>query len=308
MGISEEMVELFGIHKEIEEESARLIVHKNEVIGSHLVPGLDMKVDETENGISAHMVVREGVKISKPVHLCFGIIPEDGIQMIDMDVELEDRAAIEIIAHCTFPNAVNIEHLMNADIRIGKGASYKYHETHFHGFTGGIKIVPKARITMEEDSILQTTFALPKGRAGKIDIDYEADIGARATLYMIAKIAGSADDNIKIREAGTLSGEGSRGVLETRIALTGSAQAEVINELNALAPNSIGHVDCQEIVQDKAKARAIPVVDVRDASAKVTHEAAIGSIDNNLIETLMSRGLDEEEATELIISGLLSGG
>ncbi|HPB48623.1 MAG TPA: SufD family Fe-S cluster assembly protein, partial [Exilispira sp.] len=39
--------------------------------------------------------------------------------------------------------------------------------------------------------------------------------------------------------------------------------------------------------------------------AQVTHEAAIGSVDSKQLETLMSRGLSEDEAVDLIVSGLL---
>jgi hypothetical protein len=38
----------------------------------------------------------------------------------------------------------------------------------------------------------------------------------------------------------------------------------------------------------------------------VTHEAAIGSVDSRQLQTLMSRGLDEDKAVDLIIDGLLS--
>jgi Fe-S cluster assembly scaffold protein SufB len=44
-----------------------------------------------------------------------------------------------------------------------------------------------------------------------------------------------------------------------------------------------GHVDCLEIVREWAH----PL-------AKVTHEAAIGSVDHGQIETLMSRGVAPE--------------
>ncbi|MEN6297605.1 MAG: SufD family Fe-S cluster assembly protein, partial [Rectinema sp.] len=55
-----------------------------------------------------------------------------------------------------------------------------------------------------------------------------------------------------------------------------------------------------------ARARAIPVVQVNNHLAHVTHEAAIGSVDSKQLETLLSRGLTEDEATDLIIQGLLS--
>ncbi|NLO32720.1 MAG: hypothetical protein GX117_05100, partial [Candidatus Hydrogenedentes bacterium] len=66
------------------------------------------------------------------------------------------------------------------------------------------------------------------------------------------------------------------------------------------------HVDCKEIVLDAAAARAVPTVEVRNPSAHITHEAAIGSVSSRQLQALLSRGLDEDEATDLIIEGLLS--
>jgi len=45
---------------------------------------------------------------------------------------------------------------------------------------------------------------------------------------------------------------------------------------------------------------------VKHPKAHVTHEAAIGSVDSKQLQTLMARGLSEDEATDLIIKGLLS--
>ena len=49
----------------------------------------------------------------------------------------------------------------------------------------------------------------------------------------------------------------------------------------------------------------IPRCNIRDERAKVTHEAAIGSIDKKQLETLMARGLDENEAIDVIVKGIL---
>ncbi|MBE9506760.1 MAG: SufD family Fe-S cluster assembly protein, partial [Chloroflexi bacterium] len=39
--------------------------------------------------------------------------------------------------------------------------------------------------------------------------------------------------------------------------------------------------------------------------ARVTHEAAIGSVNRKELETLMARGLDEDDAVDIIIRGML---
>lgn len=90
------------------------------------------------------------------------------------------------------------------------------------------------------------------------------------------------------------------------VAVGVAAKAEIFNKLIATGSHSRGHVDCKEIVQDSASASAIPIVEVRNHTAHITHEASIGSVDTKQLETLLSRGLSEEEAIDLIIQGLLS--
>lgn len=50
---------------------------------------------------------------------------------------------------------------------------------------------------------------------------------------------------------------------------------------------------------------AQPLVKVTHPRAKVTHEAAIGSVDHHQMETLMANGLSPEQAVDLIVGGLL---
>jgi Fe-S cluster assembly scaffold protein SufB len=89
------------------------------------------------------------------------------------------------------------------------------------------------------------------------------------------------------------------------VAVKDEAKSEVYSEMKAYGKNSRGHVDCVEIVQGKAQARAVPIVDVFEETAKVTHEAAIGSVDKKQLETLMARGLRSDEAVDIIIKGML---
>ena len=122
---------------------------------------------------------------------------------------------------------------------------------------------------------------------------------------MTARINGTGNDLVKVRETGRLAARAT-GVLTSKIALRDDAVGEIYNKLTAFGPYARGHVDCKEIVQGRAKASAIPIVEVSDPKAHITHEAAIGSVDSTQLQTLMSRGLTEDEATELIIQGLLA--
>ena len=287
-------------------EAARVVVHQNRVLATKLVEGLQIDADEKPDGISATVTVKRGARIEQPVHMCFGMLPEKGLQRIELKIRLEQRSAATLLAHCTFPNAVDVTHAMDAEIAVEDGAEYSYLERHVHGPDGGVLVLPKARVRVGDDARFRTEFQLVQGRVGKIEVDYEATVGGRSILEMVARISGRGTDQIKIAEAAHLCGEHARGVLTSYIAVRDEARAEVRNTMVACAPYARGHVDCKEIVQDGASATAVPVVDVQHPKAHVTHEAAIGSVDTKQLETLLTRGLSEEEAVELIVQGLLS--
>jgi Fe-S cluster assembly scaffold protein SufB len=284
---------------------AHLVVHKNKVIGKHLIKGLILEPRETPAGVNIKLNVEKGIKIENPVHLCFGVLPKEGIQEIYIEARIEDDSKIIILAHCVFPNAVKVTHKMNADIYVGNNAFYEYNEVHFHGETGGIEVIPEAKIRVGNNSHLITNFSLLKGRVGLFDLDYDSEIGDNSVVEMTTKIYGYGDDVIKIKEGTKLLGSSSRGLLKSRIAVKENAQTEVINEIIASGFDARGHVDCIEIVQGNARARAVPIVNVTNEFASVTHEAAIGRIDKKQIETLMARGLEEEKAIDLVVSGML---
>ncbi|MFW6279759.1 MAG: SufB/SufD family protein [Planctomycetota bacterium] len=284
---------------------AHVVVHENRVVGANLVPGLTVETAEMTDGVALQVGVEEGTQIDQRVHMCFGVLPEEGLQTIDLDVDIEADSMIDILAHCVFPNAVDITHEMEAQINVGPGASYRYLEKHVHGEGGGVDVIPRAKVHLAEGAHFGTEFELVQGRVGQIDIDYETWCAAESSLQMVARIAGSGDDRINIREVGHLAGESSAGALLSRIAVEGEAEAEVYNEMTASAPYARGHVDCKEVVQDDAIARAVPVVDVRHPLARVTHEASIGSVDSKQLQTLLVRGMDEEEAVEMIVQGML---
>ncbi|MCD6531518.1 SufD family Fe-S cluster assembly protein [bacterium] len=304
--MSKDLSKLAGIDDVLHDpETAHLMINLNKVLSRNDIPGIEIWTEELTDGVSVRMVVKRGIVVKKPVHLCFGITHRQAVQRILMDIIVEDGAKIDIFSHCIFPYGGDIKHIMNATAKIGRGANYSYIERHIHSPKGGIFIDTKTRVSLGEDARYKSDFELLRGRVGEINLDYEAECDARSVVEMTTKISGSGDDIIKTRETAYLVGEHSTGVLNSRIAVKDEARAEVYNKLVARAAYARGHVDCKEIVQGKGSAQAIPIVEVAHPKAHITHEAAIGSVDTKQLETLMARGLSEEEAVDLIVSGLL---
>ncbi|KPK62427.1 MAG: SufBD protein [Planctomycetes bacterium SM23_32] len=287
-------------------EVAHLVIHQNKVIGANLVEGFGVEPEELDDGVRVRVWVEDGAVIERTVHMCFGVLPEKGLQRILLDVDVGAQAKVALLAHCVFPNAVDVTHRMQAEIRVAEGGDYAYFERHVHGRQGGVLVVPEARVRLEAGARFETEFELLAGRVGRIKIDYETWCAERSAMRMIARVAGRGDDRIEVRETAHLTGEGATGVLLSRIAVQDQARAEVYNRLTASAPRARGHVDCKEIVRGNAVACATPIVSVEHPLAHVTHEAAIGSVDSKQLQTLMARGVTEEEAVEIIIQGLLA--
>jgi hypothetical protein len=287
-------------------DTARLVIDGNKVIGSQHVPGLNVNVKELKDGVDVSIHLEDNTIINKPVHLCFGVVPEKGIQRIILNGVIGKYSKVKIFGHCTFPNAIDVLHKMEGNIHVMEGADYSYMERHIHSESGGIKVIPVTKVQVDENAHFNTEFELLKGRVGIIDIDYYIKAGKNALVDMIARIDGKKSDYIKISESAELNGAYAKGVLTSKVAVRDQAKAEIYNKIIANAPYSRGHVDCKEIVKDHGVAMAYPIVDVRNPKAHVTHEAVVGDVDKKQLETLMARGLEEDDASELIIQGILS--
>jgi Fe-S cluster assembly scaffold protein SufB len=284
---------------------ATLVVNANQVLISHEIEGVHFEAQELAEGIKARIIVDPDTKVERTIHLCFGMLPSEGRQEIIASYDIGAGAQVEFLAHCTFPNAIKLQHVMDADIHVGHGASMTYTEAHYHGQDGGIEVLPKARVTVDEGGRYSTNFSLVQGRVGRLEVDYDATVAKDGVVEMTTKVYGQADDNVVVREVLHLDGDAARGLTKTRVAVRDKACSEVHTIAEGNAPRAIGHMDCTEIVRGQAQARNIPIVVVRDDQARVTHEAAIGSVSKKELETLMARGLDEEEAVDIIIRGML---
>lgn len=288
-------------------DTAHFVLEGMSVLGLQEVPGIRLEGEDRDGVYHTRITIEAGAIIERPVKLCIGVLGEEGSQRLDITVEAGAGSRAELVAHCIFPSARRVLHAMDASVHVAEGASLSYAEHHFHGPYGGAHVIPKSVITLDEGARYEAMFSLLEGRVGRLLMDYEVRAGRGAVVELSARVLGRGDDAISIREFVSLDGEGARGMVKARIALTGNARAEVTGGTAGNAAHCRGHVDCIEIVRDNAYARAVPIVSVSHPEAKVTHEAAIGSVDQRQMETLMAHGLSPDQAVDMIITGMLGG-
>ena len=286
-------------------QTAHLVVEGHRLMSQQTIAGVDIDTEETEGAIVVRVTVAEGVRVEHPIHSCIGVMAPHAAQRIRLRVRLEPGSCAELLAHCMFPNAEQVRHVMEAEIEVGEGAELRHSEGHFHGPYGGIEVMPHAIVTVHPNGRYFSDFALTAGRVGSLRVHYKVETADNAVAEMNARVFGHVTDDIRLRDELVLAGKHSRGLIKTRVAVEDDARSEVIGITHGNAEGARGHMDCTELVRDRAVARAEPIVSVGHPLAKVTHEAAVGTVDQKQLETLMAHGLAPEEAVDVIIMGLL---
>ena len=99
----------------------------------------------------------------------------------------------------------------------------------------------------------------------------------------------------------TFAGKGQN--LDTGAKVVHSAP-DTSSYINTKSEHSKAAVSCQSLMLDEiSRSDTIPAMDVRTCNADVGHEAKIGRISDDAVFYLMSRGISEEDARAMIVSG-----
>jgi len=292
-----------GVPKDII-KSPSVVIEGHKVVKEVPYPGILIEKKALEDRIEVKVSVLPNTVIDEPVHMCLSKL-NPGDQLIDINVDIGENSKVKLISHCAFKGK-NVKHISRTKFRVRKGASLEVSEIHYHEKDIDILIDAKSEGVVEEKGYYKSLFKIDSNNAGKVKVEYTVDILDYATADVETKIAGRDGDEIYVKDIMYLKGKYSRAIAKSRLMALGNTKAEFYGETYGIGDYSRGHIDCSEIVRsENVTVKAIPIVVVNNETAKVTHEAAVGSIDKKQLETLMAKGLDEDEAVDVIVKGML---
>jgi len=286
---------------------AKLLLNFNKITGVEQVEGIILKGREIANGIVADIIIKEGTTHDEPIHLCFGVNKETGIQEIFPRIIAEDNTNVTVQAHCSFPKANGLIHKMFGHFYIGKNCNFTYSETHYHGEKSGALVAPVGYMYIGENSIFENNFNLTQGTPGKVKILIDIYAMKNSVIRSSIKAYGkSKKDSIRIRDSVFLEGENARSVIKMKAAARDGGEVLMYGITEGNAPNCNGHVECSEIVLGRGSiCRARPFIRAIDPTSSVSHEASLGRFPQKWLDEIMAKGLTEEEATEILIEAML---
>lgn len=282
------------------------IVADGQILVSHqAIPGVKMIIEERGDMTIAWITIARDTQIANPIHLCFGLLQRIGSQHFRFHIILEPGAKAGFIAHGLFANADIVRHSMEKFIEIGEGAELDFTDSHIHGMSGGMEVNTTGKISVGKHGRYRSDFSLTTGRVGCLDLNESIQADDNAVVELATRVFGHDVDLIKINEEVSLNGKFSHSMIKSRVALEGEARAEIVGITEGRAEGARGHMDCLEIIKDQAIGQSTPIVKVSHPLAKITHEAAIGTVDKKQMETLIAHGLSPEQATDMIVLGIL---
>lgn len=257
-----------------------------------------------KNGID---IIIKPNTINESVHIPV-IISESGIEdLVYNDFYIGENSDVLIVAGCGIhnPSEKKSEHAGIHSFHLEKNAKVRYVEKHIASGQSGEKIFnPETNIEMKENSQMEMETTQLGGVTSSVR-ETKATLEDNAKLIIKEKVLTSGDEYVKTMFEVALKGENSSvDVISRGVARDNSKQ---VFYSNVMGENKcFGHVECDAILMDKAMISSTPVVSANNVDATLTHEAAIGKIAGEQLTKLMTLGLDEKEAEDLIIKGFLS--
>ena len=244
--------------------------------------------------------------INESVHIPV-IITESGIKdVVYNDFYIGDNSDILIVAGCGIhnPDKNSSEHNGIHTFHIGKNAKVKYVEKHLGVGQSGEKILnPITEVYLDNGSymLMETT------QLGGVSYSQRktiAEVSDNAKLVIKEKILTSENQQANTNFDVLLTGKNSSCEVTSRSVAKGQSIQEFISKVTG---NNLcfGHVECDAIIMDNSKIISTPEIVANCVDANLVHEAAIGKIAGEQIIKLMSLGLTEKEAEDMIIQGFL---
>ncbi len=248
--------------------------------------------------------VPKGVHLSIPLQSYFRLNAKGAGQFEHTLIIVDEGASLHFIEGCSAPkyNVANL-HAGCVELYVKKNAKLRY--STIENWSKNMYNLNTKRALVEENGTIEW-----------ISGSFGSHVGC---LYPMSVLKG---DNSKTEFTGvTFAGKGQNldtgakvlhigkntsSFMNTRsISKSGGIstfRSSVVVEKNAKGAKS--SVSCQSLMLDsESRSDTIPAMDIRTADSAIGHEAKIGSISSEAVFYLMSRGMSEEDARALIVSG-----
>jgi Fe-S cluster assembly protein SufB len=248
--------------------------------------------------------VPKGVHLSIPLQSYFRLNAKGAGQFEHTLIIVDEGASLHFIEGCSAPkyNVANL-HAGCVELYIKKNAKLRY--STIENWSKNMYNLNTKRALVEEGGTIEWisgSFGSHTGCLYPMSVLKGDNSKSEFTGVTFAGKGQDLDTGAKVVHIG----KNTSSYMNTRsISKSGGVstfRSSVVVQKGATGAKS--SVSCQSLMLDsESRSDTIPAMDIRTKDAAVGHEAKIGSISSDAVFYLMSRGMSEEDARALIVSG-----
>ncbi len=274
-----------------------------------VVPPSDNKFAALNSAVwsgGSFIYVPKGVKCDTPLQAYFRINSENMGQFERTLIIADEDSFVHYVEGCTAPiYGTNSLHSAVVEIIVKKNARCRY--TTIQNWAPNIYNLVTKRAVAEENAIMEWV----DGNIGsKVTMKYPAVImkgrGARGSVLSIA-IAGKGQHQDSGAKMYHLAPETTSTIVSKSISKHGGKVTyRGLVHFGRKADGAKANVECDTLIMDNlSTSDTIPYNEVLNNNVTLEHEASVSKVSEEQLFYLMSRGLSEEEATEMIVMGFI---
>ena len=250
--------------------------------------------------------VPKGVELDKPLQSYFRLNAAKMGQFERTLIIVDEGASVHYVEGCTAPvYSEDSLHAAVVEIIVHKDAKCRY--TTIQNWSNNIINLVTKRADVYENGQMEWI----DGNIGSsINMKYPACIlrgeGARGTTISIAVAGKGQYQDAGARMIHLAPNTSSTIISKSVVHSGGTANYRGLVRHTKNAPNSQTHIECDTLILDGiSKSDTIPTNEIYNNESFIEHEATVSKISEEQLFYLMSRGLSEEDATQMIIMGFI---
>jgi len=265
-------------------------------------------IREQEEGTKSGYLIRSkpNTKEVFPLQACMLISDESVMQTAHNIIIAEENSELHLITGCaTGEDVSSALHVGVTEFYLKPGSKITF--TMVHNWAEQVEVRPRTGITIGDNATFINNYILtePVKTIQSYPTAYCQGKNSKALFQSIQN--GQKDSIIDVGSRVYLNGEGSRAEVISRAVSNDESKIYSRGHLAGTVPGVKGHLECHGLVlSNDSMIYAVPELEADAANLEMSHEAAVGKIDEEEIYYLTSRGLTEEEATSMIVRGFLS--
>lgn len=274
-----------------------------------VVPAADNKFAALNTAVwsgGSFIYVPKGAHVKSPLQAYFRINSENMGQFERTLIIVDEGASVHYVEGCTAPTfTTNSLHSAVVEIFVKKDAYCRY--TTIQNWANNVYNLVTKRARADENATMEW---IDGNMGAKLTMKYPSILlrgeGARGNTISVAlaKAGQVQDAGAKMHH---LAPNTSSSIVSKSISEKGGkVNYRGLVEFGRKADNARSNIECDTLIMDsESTSDTIPYNEIYNDNISLEHEARVSKISEEQLFYLMSRGLEEQEAADMIVMGFI---